>query len=99
MTTMVCSQRGERRNSHQAQAIFMRLPAKQGKVLSDRRFDLRVAGQGAASLNGEAFGGFLFCDTIVANAVVDDDASGFLGDNLARTFGFTIAFSRHDSEK
>ncbi|MFZ8977437.1 MAG: hypothetical protein ACO2Y9_10070 [Pseudohongiellaceae bacterium] len=76
----------------------MGLAAEELQVLSNGAFNLGVARQRAPGADPKTLGRFLLGHAIVTNSVVDDNASSFLRQNLARPFGFIIAPSGHSSE-
>lgn len=75
--------------------MLVRVPTENLQVLGNRRLDFCVTRQRPAGVDAESFCGFLFCQPIVTHAMIDDDARGFLRNNLSRSFGFACSFSAH----
>ena len=65
------------------------------QVLGDSLFDLGIAGEGAARVHAQSFGGLDLGDAIVTNALIDDDTSGFLRQHLACTIIAVGCFPGH----
>jgi hypothetical protein len=50
-------------------------------MLADSLLDFGIAGQGAAGVHTEAFGGLDFRNSVVADALVDNNTGGFLSEH------------------
>ena len=79
--------------------VGMRFTSEYLQVLGDRRFNFGIARKRAAACNAKSLGRLLFRQPVVANTVVDDDAGGFLRDDLARSFGPVVSLSAHTFRK
>ena len=65
------------------------------QVLCYGSFDFGIARQCATADYSEASGGFLFSESKVTNAVIDNDPGRFLRHMPARTFGVAVLLSGH----
>ena len=71
----------------------MRIASEYLQMLCDSGLHLGVTRQGAATDDAETIGCFLFRQPVITHAMVDDDAGGFLRDELSCPVGIVVLLS------
>jgi len=65
------------------------------QVFGDRGFDFCVSRQCATAHYSQAIRRLLFRESVITNAVIDNNSSSLLRDELSGSFGFVVFLSGH----